>query len=89
MDLLSARGSNGERVITIGAMGAHNDTDLYKTGAAVSTSKWSGIEKTDYKAEFSNFGPGVVVWAPGCAHGEEIKRYTLMQLCVQILEQMR
>ncbi len=63
----SARGSNGERVITIGAMGAHNDTDLYKTGAAVNTSKWSGIEKTDYKAEFSNFGPGVVVWAPGCA----------------------
>ena len=48
-------------------MGAHNDTDIYKTGAAVSTNKWSGIEKTDYKAEFSNFGPGVVVWAPGCA----------------------
>ena len=63
----SARGTNDERVITIGAMGAHNDDDLYKTGAAVSTSKWSGIEKTDYKAEFSNFGPGVVVWAPGCA----------------------
>ena len=63
----SARGTNDERVITIGAMGAHNDDDLYKTGAAVNTSKWSGIEKTDYKAEFSNFGPGIVVWAPGCA----------------------
>ena len=63
----SARGTNDERVITIGAMGAHNDDDIYKTGAAVSTSKWSGIEKTDYKAEFSNFGPGIVVWAPGCA----------------------
>ena len=63
----SARGSNDERVITIGAMGAHNDDDIYKTGAAVQTSKWSGIEKTDYKAEFSNFGPGIVVWAPGCA----------------------
>lgn len=63
----SARGSNGERVITIGAMGAHNDTDIYKTGDAVNVSATTGIEKIDYRAEFSNFGPGIVVWAPGCA----------------------
>ena len=63
----SARGSNGERVITIGAMGAHNDTEIYRTGASVDVASTSGIEKTDYRAEFSNFGPGIVLWAPGCA----------------------
>ena len=48
-------------------MGAHNDTDIYKKGDGVNVSATSGIEKTDYRAEFSNFGPGIVIWAPGCA----------------------
>ena len=63
----SAIGSNGEKVICVGAIGAHNDTDIYKTGNAVVVHETSGIEKTDYRAEFSNFGPRINIWAPGCA----------------------
>ena len=63
----SVDGSNGEKVITVGAMGAHNDTDITRTGDWVSAGKWSGMEKPDYKSEFSNYGPRVSVWATGSA----------------------
>ncbi len=63
----SVDGLDGNKVVTVGAMGAHNDTDITLTGDNVSASKWTGMEKPDYKSEFSNYGPRVSVWATGSA----------------------
>lgn len=45
-------------VINVGAAGSHNDTDgnVYNS---------TSIDQQDYRAEFSNFGPRVDVWASG------------------------
>jgi len=57
----SAWGDNeNERVICVGASGSHNETP---PGNSVYTS--TAIEVGDYKAEFSNYGPRVDVFAPG------------------------
>lgn len=54
-------GSENTKVICVGAMGQHNESP----GASIYNS--TGIEVGDYKAEFSNYGPGVDVYAPGSA----------------------
>ncbi len=46
-------------VITVGAMGSHDEPEGESIYAA------TAVEQQDYKAEFSNFGPGVDVWAAG------------------------
>jgi hypothetical protein len=56
----SAWGDNeNERVICVGASGAHNEP----AGSSIYNS--TGIEVGDYKAEFSNYGPRIDVFAPG------------------------
>jgi hypothetical protein len=52
-------GTEATKIITSGAIGQHNEP----TGQSVYSS--TGIEVGDYKAEFSNYGPRIDVWAPG------------------------
>ena len=52
-------GTESTKIITSGAIGQHNEP----TGSSVYSS--TGIEVGDYKAEFSNYGPRIDVWAPG------------------------
>ncbi len=51
-------GTEGTKIICSGAIGQHNDS----TGNVYAS---TGIEVGDYKAEFSNYGPRVDVYAPG------------------------
>lgn len=56
----AAWGDNeNERVICVGAIGQHNEP------AGQSVYNATSIEVGDYKAEFSNYGPRVDVYAPG------------------------
>ncbi len=52
-------GSENNKIICSGAIGQHNEA----TGASIYAS--TGIEVGDYKAEFSNYGPRIDVYAPG------------------------
>ncbi len=52
-------GTENTKIICSGAIGQHNEA----TGASIYNS--TGIEVGDYKAEFSNYGPRVDVFAPG------------------------
>ncbi len=52
-------GTENTKIICSGAIGQHNEA----TGASIYAS--TGIEVGDYKAEFSNYGPRVDVYAPG------------------------
>jgi len=52
-------GTEGTKIICSGAIGQHDEA----TGASIYAS--TGIEQGDYKAEFSNYGPRVDVFAPG------------------------
>lgn len=52
-------GTEGTKIICSGAIGQHDET----VGASIYAS--TGIEQGDYKAEFSNYGPRVDVFAPG------------------------
>ena len=52
-------GTEGTKIICSGAIGQHDEA----TGASIYAS--TGIEVGDYKAEFSNYGPRVDVFAPG------------------------
>jgi hypothetical protein len=49
-------------VICVGAAGSHNESP---SGSSVYTA--SSVETGDYRAEFSNFGPRIDVWAAGAA----------------------
>ena len=51
-------GTEKTKVICVGATGQHNET----SGSVYNS---TGIEVGDYKAEFSNYGPRVDVFAPG------------------------
>ena len=55
----SSPGSTNDEIITVGAMGSHDEP----AGESIYNS--TAIEQQDYKAEFSNFGPGVEVWMAG------------------------
>jgi hypothetical protein len=52
-------GTEDTKIICSGAIGQHDET----IGASIYNS--TGIEQGDYKAEFSNYGPRVDVFAPG------------------------
>ena len=52
-------GTENTKIICSGAIGQHNEL----TGASIYNS--TGIEVGDFKAEFSNYGPRVDVYAPG------------------------
>lgn len=52
-------GTELTKIICSGAIGQHNET----SGASVYDS--TSIEVSDYKAEFSNYGPRIDVYAPG------------------------
>jgi hypothetical protein len=52
-------GTEETKIICSGAIGQHDEA----TGASIYAS--TGIEQGDYKAEFSNYGPRVDVFAPG------------------------
>jgi hypothetical protein len=52
-------GTENNKIICSGAIGQHNEA----SGASIYNS--TGIEVGDYKAEFSNYGPRVDVFAPG------------------------
>jgi hypothetical protein len=52
-------GTEGTKVICVGAVGQHNESVMGSVYSA------TGIEVGDYKAEFSNYGPRVDVFAPG------------------------
>jgi hypothetical protein len=52
-------GTEATKIICSGAIGQHNEP----SGSSVYSS--TGIEVGDYKAEFSNYGPRIDVWAPG------------------------
>lgn len=52
-------GSENNKIICSGAIGQHDEA----SGASIYNS--TGIEVGDYKAEFSNYGPRVDVYAPG------------------------
>lgn len=54
-------GTENTKIICSGAIGQHNES----TGSSVYAS--TGIEVGDYKAEFSNYGPRIDVYAPGSA----------------------
>lgn len=53
-------GTENTKVICVGAAGPHNGSN---------TAIWNatGIESNDYRAEFSNYGPRIDVYAPGSA----------------------
>lgn len=51
-------GTEKTKVICVGAVGQHNES----SGSVYNS---TGIEVGDYKSEFSNYGPGVDVFAPG------------------------
>jgi hypothetical protein len=51
-------GTEKTKVICVGATGQHNET----SGSVYNS---TGIEVGDYKAEFSNYGPRIDVFAPG------------------------
>lgn len=56
----SAWGNNeNERVICVGASGSHDEVGTASIYSA------TGIEIGDYKAEFSNYGPRIDIFAPG------------------------
>jgi len=52
-------GTENNKILCSGAIGQHNEL----TGASIYNS--TGIEVGDYKAEFSNYGPRIDVYAPG------------------------
>ncbi len=69
----SGRADGG--VICVGAMGDHNDGGSYPTsfGAMVSVYSTTGLNMVDYKAEFSNYGPRIDVWAAGAGVNSSYK----------------
>jgi len=67
-------GSGGDnKVISVGALGASTEdkspiSSLYTPGSSISrywATASTEIDQADIKSEFSNYGPGVTVYAPG------------------------
>lgn len=54
-------GSEATKVICVGSVGQHNESLFASIYDA------TGVELGDYKSEFSNYGPGIDVYAPGSA----------------------